>query len=214
MSADSEASNRASRDPLGSLRAYHALAPWSLADLCRIAGTILEAGSVIPVSASARATPTDRAIRFYVSRGLVDPPEGRGPSAHYRYRQLIQVLAIKLRQMEGASLETLSQELGETTGDVLERRVATALGPGLPHPDDLGNLGTETRGRTARAGRDRPDDTGQDRSPLLRRIRVAPGAELLLEAGHPLFTTAASDGRLAAALAEVLHNLEKGSRRT
>jgi hypothetical protein len=36
--------------------------------------------------------------------------------------------------MEGATLAEIAVELGQTTGDILERRVAAALGPTLPTP--------------------------------------------------------------------------------
>ena len=199
----------AARDTLQTLRAYHALAPWSLRDLAAMAGTLLEASGVVPVNVAARARPSERTIRFYVMKGLVDPPEGRGTAAVYRYRHLLQVLGIKLRQMDGASLDALAREFSGVTGDVLERRVATALGPGVPSPEELGALEgiLPSRGRSARAIRPRMVDApaaGQARATLLRRIVIAPGAELLLEAGHPLFRQVGSEEAIARAVAQAL----------
>ncbi|HLS48211.1 MAG TPA: MerR family transcriptional regulator, partial [Gemmatimonadales bacterium] len=91
-------------DPLVTLREYRALAPWGLRDLTALAGAILDASGVVPINAASRAQPSERTIRFYVARGLVSPPEGRGTAAVYTYKHLLQVLAIKLRQMEGATL--------------------------------------------------------------------------------------------------------------
>jgi hypothetical protein len=124
-------------DPLATLRQYASLAPWSLRDLSALAGAILEASSVFPVNAAASARPSERTIRFYVTRKLVSPPEGRGTAATYGYRHLLQVLAIKLQQMEGATLEALVTDLGALTGDVVERRVAGSLGSRLPPPEQL-----------------------------------------------------------------------------
>ena len=59
----------------------------------------------------------------------VTPPRAR--LSHWR--QLLQVLAIKLRQMEGATLEALSREFAGMTGDLIERRVASALGTAPSH---------------------------------------------------------------------------------
>ena len=87
---------------------------------------------MVPVNAAARARPSERTIRFYVGRGLVSPPDGRGTAAVYSYRHLLQVLAIKLRQMEGATLEALTRELTGLTGDLIERRVASPSAPGCP----------------------------------------------------------------------------------
>src|SRR3954465_9904267 len=129
------APTQAPADPLTTLREYRALAPWGLRDLAALAGGILDASGVVPVNAAARARPTERTIRYYVTRGLVSPPEGRGTAAVYSYRHLLQVLAIKLRQMEGATLEALVAEFAGLTGDIIERRVATVLGASLPTAD-------------------------------------------------------------------------------
>lgn len=203
----------ASRDALQMLRAYHALAPWSLRDLAALAGTLLEASGIVPVNIAARARPSERTIRFYVMKGLVDPPEGRGTAAVYRYRHLLQVLGIKLRQMDGASLDALAREFNGMTGDVLERRVASTLGPSLPGPEELGALEVllPARGRSARALRARNAEPAEAapgaapvRSTLLRRITIAPGAELVLEAAHPLFRHVSSEDAIARAVASAL----------
>jgi DNA-binding transcriptional MerR regulator len=84
-----------------------------------------------PTNASARAAPSARAVRFYVSNGLLDRPEGTGTAAIYNYRHLLQLLAIKIRQREGQTLEIIKREMRDTTGDVLERRIAQSLAPAL-----------------------------------------------------------------------------------
>ncbi|HEY6947417.1 MAG TPA: MerR family transcriptional regulator, partial [Gemmatimonadales bacterium] len=121
-------------DPLATLREYRPLAPWGLRDLTAIAAGILDVSGIVPVSSVARSRPTERTIRFYVARGLVSPPEGRGTAATYGYRHLLQVLAVKLRQMEGATLDTIIREMAGLTGDAIERRAAAALGSRLPAP--------------------------------------------------------------------------------
>ncbi len=203
-------------DPLDGLRAYQALEPWSLRDLAALAGTLLEASAVVPLSATARTRPSERTIRFYVTRGLVDSPDGRGTAAIYRYRHLVQVLAIKLRQMEGASLEQVGEAFaGHDPGD-LEDWVARALGPGIPAPAELGPLGMgTTRGRIHRAlGSDdeppaEPGATQSLKSTLVRRFAIAPGAELALDVHHPLFKHTASDDSVARAIATALDTLAK-----
>lgn len=199
----------ASRDALLTLRAYHPLAPWSLRDLAALTGTLLEASGVVPVNVAARARPSERTIRFYVMKGLVEPPEGRGTAAVYRYRHMLQVLGIKLRQMEGASLDALAREFSGLTGDVLERRVAAALGPSVPGPHELGALESmlPSRGRSARALRPRQADAAPgtvSRTTLQRRIAIAPGADLVLDAMHPLFRQVGSEELIARAVATAL----------
>jgi DNA-binding transcriptional MerR regulator len=180
------------QDPLFNLREYRRLAPWNLRDLATLAAAILDASGVRPINAAASAHPSERTIRFYVTRNLVTPPEGRGTAATYSYRHLLQVLAIKLRQMEGATLAAIEEELVETAGDALERRVAAALGPHLPAPGQLPLTGQDTppRGRAGQALRAlaRPrEDPGDPRgASTWHRVWVGEGIELHLREDHPL----------------------------
>lgn len=182
----------ASTDPLATLRQYASLAPWSLRDLSALAGAILTTSSVFPVNAAASARPSERTIRFYVTRKLVSPPEGRGTAATYGYRHLLQVLAIKLQQMEGATLDALAADLGALSGDVVERRVAAALGSRLPPPEQLPltQPAGEPRGKVGRALQawgEGPEQARRGRGQMVRRVALGPGAELLVDERHPLF---------------------------
>jgi len=197
-------------DPLTTLREYRSLAPWGLRDLAALAGGILDASGVIPVNAAARAQPSERTIRFYVGRGLVSPPEGRGTAAVYAYRHLLQVLAIKLRQMEGATLDSMTREFSELTGDLIERRVAAALGPGLPRPDRLRLLqapGTG-RGRVGRAvlGWLAPVE-GAAESATCRRLTVSPGVEVIIDEQHPVIRLNGDTAAILAALRQAIAGL-------
>src|SRR5207245_3688664 len=95
------------------------------------------------IHAAALASPSGRTSRFYVTKGLVSPPEGRGTAATYSYRHFLQLLCIKLRQMEGATLAAITKEMSDQTGDVLERRAAQVLGASLPAPDRLALRGAQ-----------------------------------------------------------------------
>jgi len=200
----------AAPDTLGVLREYRSLAPWGLRDLAALAAGMLDASGVVPVNAAARACPSERTIRFYVARGLVSPPDGRGTAAVYSYRHLLQVLAIKLRQMEGATLEALTRELTGLTGDLIERRVAGALGAGLPRPDRLALLqGPGTgRGRVGRAvmGWLTPVEASSN-GEVVRRIAVAPGVEVLIDAQHPVIRLNGDPAAIAEALRGALASL-------
>jgi hypothetical protein len=202
-------------DPLVTLREYRVLAPWGLRDLAAVAGGILDASDIVPLNAAARAQPSERTIRFYVTRGLVSPPEGRGTAAVYSYRHLLQVLAIKLRQMEGATLETIVKEFAGITGDTIERRVATLLGPALPAPGQLQLLQGpgSARGKVGRAVQawiTPPDPTQGSRPSVCHRIPVTPGLELVLDEQHPLLRLGHDPATLAEAfrrtVAELLAN--------
>ncbi len=162
--------------PLALLRAHARHAPWNARGLAAHVAGLVDSAGVRPTNASARATPSARAVRFYVASHLMDRPDGVGTSATYNYRHFLQLLAIKLRQREGASLESIREEFRGTTGDALERRVAQALAPVLV---------------TATASVARLDD-----EPLAvwRRVPVAEGIELHLRDDSP----AARDGVIVA----------------
>lgn len=198
-------------DPLQVLRAYRSLAPWNLRDLSMLVGAVLEASSVTPINAAARARPSERTIRFYVSRGLVSPPDGRGTAATYSYRHFLQLLCIKVRQMEGATLDVIVGEMQDLTGDVLERRAAQAL-TGLPAPDQLTLRGATglPRGRSGRALSGwLVRDTAKEGhvATTWRRIPVARGLELHVDADHPLARVGPLEADVADAVRQALAKL-------
>lgn len=117
--------------PVSLLRAHARHAPWNARGLAAHVTALVDAAGVRPTNASARAAPSARAVRFYVSNGLLDRPEGTGTAATYNYRHLLQLLAIKIRQREGQTLDVIKREMRETTGDLLERRIAQSLAPAL-----------------------------------------------------------------------------------
>jgi DNA-binding transcriptional MerR regulator len=120
-----------------------------------------------PTNASARAAPSARSVRFYVANGLLDRPEGTGTAATYNYRHLLQLLAIKIRQREGQSLETIKHEMRDLTGDALERRIASSLAPALTAGADTAVLHDE------------------DQAYSWRRAPVADGIELHIRDDSP-----------------------------
>ena len=206
-----------SLDPLAVLREYRALAPWGLRELAAVAGAILDASDIVPLNAAARARPTERTIRFYVTRGLVNAPDGRGTAAIYTYRHLLQVLAIKLRQMEGATLDAMLREFAAITGDAVERRVAAALGSALPPPAQLRLVQAvpgSPRGKVGRAVQAwllAPDDSRPARAATGRRIPVVPGVEVLVDEHHPVLRLGHEDAAIAEALRRALGGLLGGT---
>ena len=154
--------------PIGLLRAHARHAPWNARGLASHVSGLVDSIGVRPTNASARAAPSARAIRYYVSNGLLDRPEGTGTSATYGYRHFLQLVSVKIRQREGATLETIKQEMSELTGDALERRVATALAAAL--------------GATAETRRVNSDGDGPS---SWRRVVVADGVELHVRDDSP-----------------------------
>ena len=154
--------------PIALLRAHSKHAPWNARGLAAHVSGLVDSIGVRPTNASARAAPSARAIRYYVSNGLLDRPEGTGTSATYGYKHFLQLVAIKVRQREGATLDTIRQEMKELTGDALERRVATSLAAAL-------GATVETRSRNA-------DGDGPS---SWRRVVVADGVELHVRDDSP-----------------------------
>ena len=162
--------------PVALLRAHARHAPWNARGLAAHATSLVDAAGMRPTNASARATPSARAIRFYVASGLLDHPEGKGTAATYHYRHLLQLLAIKIRQREGQTLDVIKTEMLGVTGDLLEKRVAQSLAPALGARADLAVA--------------RDDDAPES----WRRIGVADGIELNIRHDSP----AATDDALVA----------------
>ncbi len=197
-------------DPLLTLREYAKLAPWNIRDLAALSGGILDASGVTPINAAAQSRPSDRTIRFYVTRHLMSPPEGRGTAATYGYRHLLQLLSIKLRQMEGATLATITRDITDSPGDVLEKRVAASLG-NLPAPEQIDFRGAGApRGRVARAVAHRPEDAppGGASAPdgTWYRLRLDDGAELAVRHDHPAARSGSQRQRLLERVARVLRD--------
>ena len=154
--------------PVHLLRLHARHAPFNARGLAAHATALVDAAGVRPTNASARAAPSARSVRFYVAGGLLDRPEGAGTSATYNYRHLLQLLAIKIRQREGQTLEAIKREMKEVSGDALERRVAGSLAPAL----------------TAAPGA--PNGARPDESPVgWRRLVVGEGIELHVREDAP-----------------------------
>ncbi|MGH8793169.1 MAG: MerR family transcriptional regulator [Stackebrandtia sp.] len=96
-------------------------ASWTVEELARRAAAALADGSAAPASGRVRETPDVRSIRWYATIGVVDKPaEYRGRTALYGPRHLRQLVAVKRRQAEGASLADIQVELA----GVSEKRLA------------------------------------------------------------------------------------------
>lgn len=163
------------------LRAHSRHAPWNARGLAAHATALVDAAGMRPTNASARAAPSARAVRFYVANGLLDHPLGRGTAATYHYRHLLQLLAIKTRQREGQTLETIKAELTGATGDVLEKRVAQSLAAALL------------------SGADHAVQHDDTQVASWRRVMVADGIELHIRDDSP-----AARGDVVAAMREAV----------
>src|SRR5262249_51245827 len=97
---------------------------WSIDELVEMAAAALAVGYSGTPTARARDLPDVRAVRWYVTRGLVDRPLVRGRFARYGRRPLLQLVAIKRRQAQGCSLADIQAELAGAPDGVLEEVAA------------------------------------------------------------------------------------------
>jgi DNA-binding transcriptional MerR regulator len=141
----------------------------TLDELTELVGTALSVAVDYPGAPTGRVrdVPDQRAIRWYVTRGLVDRPVAtRGRMVLYGRRHLLQLVAIKRRQADGASLAKIQAELTGATDETLAavarlapRAYAEPARPTQPAP------GAETS-----RGASRPEPDGHA-TPLPRRTR-------------------------------------------
>lgn len=150
------------------------MSTWTLSDLADAAADAL-ARLPAPANGQVRAVPDVRTLRWYGQLGLLDRPNGwRGRAGIYGERHLRQVIAIKRLQAEGWAIDEIQATLLGATDDQLlawSAGVAPARStPPAPAP-------VAVRERTAFwAAPAAPVE------PLLRRIALGQGADLLLPA--------------------------------
>jgi DNA-binding transcriptional MerR regulator len=70
---------------------------------------------------------TGRTIRYYITRGLLSPAHGRGPTATYDQSHLLRLKAIQLRRGRNQPLDEIKDELANLTDEDIaaEMRIET-----------------------------------------------------------------------------------------
>ncbi len=103
----------------------------TLRELVDVTSDLLGSMRVEQRDGRATARPDARAVRYYISLGLVDRPLGyRGTSALYGERHVLQLLATKVLQSRGHALPAIQQQLVNRD----DRALAALLPPVLPPP--------------------------------------------------------------------------------
>jgi DNA-binding transcriptional MerR regulator len=183
-------------EPLDTLREYRKLSPWNVRDFSALACAFLDAAGVRPASSVAADHPTPRTIRYYVAQHILTSPVGKGPTATYTYQHLLELLAVKLRQVVGEPLKTIASNLPREPFK-LEREIAAAIGESMPSATTLQVPEPESaRGNAAKAfhtwhafAKDRSPERDLDRGLALtkwHRVPIVRGLELHIHEGHPL----------------------------
>jgi DNA-binding transcriptional MerR regulator len=91
--------------------------------------------------------PSERTVRYYISRGLVDNPLGkRGTTSLFGYRHLLQVLVIKYLQYQYLPLEKIRTVLADRTNRELEELLPGGAAATLPPSSPPGETGASAPG--------------------------------------------------------------------
>lgn len=166
-------------EPLVTLRRHGGDAPWTVAELAALTDRLLTAAGARPPKPT-----TERTVRFYVTRGVVQVPFGRGRGSSWGYPHLIELLAARLAQQGGETLEAIVERRVRLSADALERHTANRLAVPLPAPSDPAS----TLPAPVSAG--------------WRRFDVRDGVELHLQDDHPLLRDSRRLGTLLDGLRE------------
>jgi len=67
-----------------------------------------------------------RTVRYYISRGIIEGPEGRGKNAYYTREHLLKLMAAKELKEQGASLDDICGTVASLAANELELLVARA----------------------------------------------------------------------------------------
>lgn len=130
-----------------------------------------------------RANVSVRTVRFYIQEGLVDPPLGRGPGAHFGERHLHQLLRARSMQALGFDIATIRQYADELEKILADRGLTLENAGRLWAAYALSGL--PDRMTDPEPEDDAADDADDELDEELDadsavRIPMAPGVELLV----------------------------------
>ncbi|MEV6279237.1 MerR family transcriptional regulator [Nocardia sp. NPDC051832] len=147
---------------------------WTIAELASEAAAAVERLGIEAPNGKVGEVPDVRMLRYYGSLGLLDrPAEVRGRTAYYERRHLLQVIAVKRLQAEGATLAEAQRRL---TG-----RVDTEL-------EAIARLDDGKRRKRFWAAEPALDGAPPAPSPAMVSVGVplAPGCTVLFTPARPL----------------------------
>lgn len=180
-------------------------AQWTIDELAQLVGEALTVGYPGQANGRVREVPDRRTIRWYTTIGLLDRPAAmRGRTALYGTRHLLQLVAVKRLQADGATIADVQQALfgaDDTTLTALAR---------LPEPASTPSASAATpaaapaRFWAARPAAPKP----QPEAALVPGIRLANGVTLVLDgaARPPDSADLTAIAEAATALLDVLHD--------
>ncbi len=164
-------------------------AVWTIDQLTREVERVLEEHGQDQPNRLVREVPSERTIRFYTTEGLIDEPAGmRGHMALYGRRHLLQLLAIKRLQAEGASLEQIRQrQPRQLSTRVLERlaRGRAPVGQSVGRSEETLLIHRQPV-RRIRMGQAEAATSISRRGEVLQGIEVRDGVTVLVRASRAL----------------------------
>ena len=117
--------------------------------LVRLVADALAHAGVEQTNGQVSAAPTERTLRYYRTRGLLDPPVGhRGRTALYARHHVLQVLAIKRLQAAEVPLHEIQQRLvGRSDAELAD--IAGIDPSAIEEPTAVPGRGPQSAGRPA-----------------------------------------------------------------
>jgi len=138
------------------------------------------------------AVPDARTLRYYATRGLLDPPiEVRGRKAIYGHRHVLQAVAVKALQAQGLALTEIQQRLTGQSDTELEAVIRRQQGARFWHQVPTSHSPTEPT--TERPAKATPED-GPPAQPAVASqaigvdpvaVRLSPGVTLVVDPVRP-----------------------------
>jgi DNA-binding transcriptional MerR regulator len=118
-----------------------------------------------------------RTVRYYVQEGLIDPPESRGPGAHFTNTHLSQLLRIRLLQDAGFDLKAIKE-----MGPDLETSMLS-LGKSPAFKAAISKIAQAKAMAKRRRAEELDDDEPAERLDARSAIRIpmADGVELMVD---------------------------------
>ncbi|WP_099225133.1 MerR family transcriptional regulator [Mycobacterium persicum] len=164
-------------------------ASWTLDELVRrVAVSLADPAYPGAPNGRVRELPDRRAVRWYTTAGLVDPPAKQGRTAVYGPRHLLQIVAVKRLQAQGHSLAEIQAELAGAT-DATLRKVAAVPDAVMAQPEppspELSAPGRRNRFWAAQPAAQpavEPAARGTDTVTTLAAVHLPGGALLVLPA--------------------------------
>jgi len=167
---------------------------------------------------SVSEVPDERMVRYYISEGLISPPEGKqGASSVYSYLHLLQLLAVKRLQAEHLPIKKIKELVEGKSESELERLLGIeergrerSKNPALEYLESLLKPSKSRAPQTRSA----PPAVSSPLSPYgaavgaWARIEIEPGLEVHIREDYRLTSDIKERQRLARA---ILSEIEKHS---